>query len=97
MYREARVALLFQSSIVYLWFKYLSIVRKFSLRICRIKISFSKGLKICQCLLERRVENRAADVKMQQAAALQLVNTFSVAVDESVNINDIPRLAIIVR
>ena len=33
--------------------KYLSIVPKFSLRICRIKMSFSQGLKICQCLLER--------------------------------------------
>ena len=33
--------------------KYLSIVPKFSLRICRIKMSFSQGLKICQCQLER--------------------------------------------
>ena len=33
--------------------KYLSIVPKFSLRICQIKKSFSQGLKICQCLLER--------------------------------------------
>ena len=32
--------------------KYLSIVPKFSLRICQIKKSFSQGLKICQCLLE---------------------------------------------
>ena len=39
----------------------------------------------------------AADVKMQQAVALQSVNTFSVALDESVDINDIPRLAIIAR
>ena len=31
----------------------LSIVLKFSLRICQIKKSFSQGLKICQCLLER--------------------------------------------
>ena len=33
--------------------KYLSIASKFSLRICQIKMSFSQGLKICQCLLER--------------------------------------------
>ena len=33
--------------------------------------------------VERRVENMAADVKMQQAAALQLVNTFSGALDEA--------------
>ena len=33
--------------------KYLSIAPKFSLRICQIKMSFSQGLKICQCLLER--------------------------------------------
>ena len=47
--------------------------------------------------VERRVEDMVADVKMQQAAALQSVNTFSVAVDKSVDINDIPRLAIIAR
>ena len=47
--------------------------------------------------VERRAEDIAADVKMQLAAALQSVNTFSVAVDENVDINDIPRLAIIAR
>ena len=49
--------------------------------------------------VERRVEDMVADVKMQQAVALQSVNTFifSVAVDESVDINDIPRSAIIAR
>ena len=45
----------------------------------------------------RTMEVMAADVKMQQAVALQSANTFSVALDESVDINDIPRLAIIAR
>ena len=48
--------------------------------------------------VERRVKDMAADVKMQQAVALQSVNTFSESVDivvKSVDINDIPRLAII--
>ena len=47
--------------------------------------------------VEQRVEYMAADVTMQQAPALQSVNIFSVALDESVDINDIPRLAIIAR
>ena len=34
---------------------------------------------------------------MQQAVALQTVNTFGVALDESGTISDIPRLAIIAR
>ena len=74
--------------------KYLSIAPKFSLRICQIKRSFSQGLKICQCLLERW-NDMAAAAKLQQAVALQSVNTFSVALDESVAIDDIPCLAII--
>ena len=45
----------------------------------------------------RTVEVMAADVKMQQAVALQSVNTISRALNESVDINDIPRLAIIAR
>ena len=45
--------------------------------------------------VERRVEDMAANVKIQQAVTLQSVKTFSVALDESVDINDIPRLAII--
>ena len=39
----------------------------------------------------------AADVKMQQAVALQSVDTYRVARDESVDIHDIPRSAIIAR
>ena len=47
--------------------------------------------------MERRVEDMAADVKKPPAVALQSVNTFSVALDESVDINGISCLAIIAR
>ena len=47
--------------------------------------------------MSARTVERRVDVKMQQAVALQSVNTVSVALDESVDINDIPRLAIIAR
>ena len=60
-------------------------------------LSRIKNLPVPARTVERRVEDMAADVKIQQAMALQSVNTFSVALDESVDINDIPRLAIIAR
>ena len=56
-----------------------------------------KNLSVSARTVERRVEDMVADIKMQQAVALQSVNTFSVALDESVDINDISRLAIIMR
>ena len=62
-----------------------------------IILSRIKNLPVSAQTVERRVEDMAADVKMRLAAALQSVNTFSVAVDESMDINDIPRLAIIAR
>ena len=60
-------------------------------------LSRIKNLPVSARTVERRVEDMVADVKMQQGVALQSVNTFSVALDESVDINDIPRLAIIAR
>ena len=60
-------------------------------------ISRIKNLPVSARTVERRVEDMAANVKMQQAVALQSVNSFSVTLDESVDINDIPRLAIIAR
>ena len=60
-------------------------------------LSRIKNLPVSARTVERRAEDMVADVKMQQTVALQSANTFSVAVDESVDINDIPRLAIIAR
>ena len=60
-------------------------------------LSRIKNLPVSARTVERRVEDMAADVKMQQVVALQSVNTSSVAFDESVDINNIPRLAIIAR
>ena len=60
-------------------------------------LSRIKNLPVSARMVERRVEDMAVDVKIQQAVALQSVNTFSVALDKSVDINDIPRLAIIAR
>ena len=59
-------------------------------------LSRIKNLPASARTVERRVEDMAADVKMQQPVALQSVHTFSVALDESVDINNIPRIAIIV-
>ena len=60
-------------------------------------LSRIKNLPVSAPTVERRVEDMAADVKMQQVVALQSVNIFSVAFDKNVDINDIPRLAIISR
>ena len=59
-------------------------------------LSRNKNLPV-SARTERRLEDMAADVIMQPAVALQSVNTFSVALDESMDVNDIPRLAIIAR
>ena len=45
-------------------------------------LSRIKNLPVSARTVERRVEDMAVDVKMQQAVALQLVNTFSAALDE---------------
>jgi hypothetical protein len=47
--------------------------------------------------VERRFIEMARDVKEKQTEALKVVNVFSVALDESVDINDVARLAIIAR
>ena len=63
----------------------------------KVILSRIKNLPVSSRTVERRVEDMAANVKIQQAVALKSVKTFSVALDESVDINDIPRLAIIAR
>ena len=60
-------------------------------------LSRIKNLPVSARTVQQRVEDMTADVKMQQVVALQSVNTFSVALDESVDVNVVPRLAIIAR
>ena len=45
----------------------------------------------------RRITDKAADVTEQQTVALEGANVFSVALDESIDINDNPRLAVVAR
>ena len=47
--------------------------------------------------VERRISEMASNVNEQQSVALNDAGVFSVVFDESVDINDIPRLAIIAR
>ena len=47
--------------------------------------------------VERRITDIAKDAKKQQAIALKTADVFSVALDESIDINDNPRLAVVAR
>ena len=47
--------------------------------------------------VERRITDTAIDVTEQQTVALKGANVFSVALDESMNINDNPRLTVVAR
>ena len=47
--------------------------------------------------IERCITDIAKDVNMQQTIALKTANVFSVALDESIDINDNPRLVVIAR
>ena len=47
--------------------------------------------------IERRITDIAKDVNKQQTIALKTANVFSVALDESIDINDNPRLAVVAR
>lgn len=46
--------------------------------------------------VQRQTDEMAADIREQMTQGLQTCNTISLALDESININDIPCLAIIV-
>ena len=46
---------------------------------------------------ERRITGVAVNVTEQQPVALKGANVFSAALDESININDNPRLEVVVR
>ena len=47
--------------------------------------------------IERHITDIAKDVNKQQTIALKTANVFSVALDESIDINDNPRLAVVAR
>ena len=47
--------------------------------------------------VERLITNMSTDVTEQPTVALKRANVFSVALDESIDINDNPRLAIAAR
>ena len=46
---------------------------------------------------ERRITDIAKDVNKQQTIALKTAKAFSVVLDESIDINDNPRLAVVAR
>ena len=47
--------------------------------------------------IERRITDIPKDVNKQQTIALKTANVFSAALDESIDINDNPRLAVVAR
>ena len=47
--------------------------------------------------VQRRITDMATDVNEQQTIALKRANVFSVALDESIDINDNSRLAVVAR
>ena len=56
-----------------------------------------KDIPVSARSVERRVEELAESVRAQQTAALKEASVFSIALDESVDVNDIPRLAVMAR
>ena len=60
-------------------------------------ISRIKDVHISPRTVERRIPDIAIDVTEQQTVALKGANVFSTALDESIHINDNPRLAIVAR
>ena len=60
-------------------------------------ISRIKDKHISSLTVERRILDMATDVTEEQTVALKHANVFSVALDESININDNPRFAIVAK
>ena len=56
-----------------------------------------KAIPVSARSVERRIEELEENVCAQQTAGLKEATVFSVALDESVDVNDIPRLAVMVR
>ena len=60
-------------------------------------ISRIKDMPISPRTVQRRITDMAADVIEQQTVTLKSANVFSVALDESIDINNNPRLAVVAR
>ena len=60
-------------------------------------ISRIQDMPVFARTIERRITNIAKDVTKQQTIALKTANVFSVALNESIDINDNPRLAVVAR
>ena len=60
-------------------------------------ISRIQDMPVSARTIERRITDIAKDVNKQQTIALKTANVFSVALDESMDINDNPRLAVVAR
>ena len=60
-------------------------------------ISRIKDMPVSARTVERRISEMADNVTQQQTVALTITPVFSVALDESVDINDIPRFAVFAR
>ena len=60
-------------------------------------ISRIRHMPISPRTVERRITDMVTDMTEQQTAALKGANVFSVALDESIDINDNPRLAVVAR
>ena len=60
-------------------------------------ISRIKDMPIFSRTVERRITDMAIDVTQQQTVALKASNIFSVTLDESIDVNDNPRLAVLAR
>ena len=60
-------------------------------------ISRIEDMPVSARTIERRIADTAKDVNKQQTIALKTANVFSVALDESIDINDNPRLAVVAR
>ena len=60
-------------------------------------ISRIQDMPVSARTIERRITDIAKDVNKQQTIALKTANVFSVALDESIDINDNPRLAVVAR
>ena len=54
-------------------------------------------MPVCARTIERCITDIAKDVNKQQTIALKTANVFSVALNESIDINNNPRLAVVAR
>ena len=60
-------------------------------------ISRIQDMPVSARTIERRIIDIAKDVNKQQTIALKTANVFSVALNESIDISDNPRLAVVAR